>query len=75
MNGRWEVIAWDGCGIWTTLPMSTRYAARRWAWLGRNVPMWRCPSDPIGEFRGHAGIKRSWKAVKIYDRKNKKFIT
>ena len=61
---RWEVIAWDGFREWMVNPPSrTRSDARKSA-------------NYLGRMFYHAKkVQRVWPAIKIYDRKNKGFVT
>jgi len=68
---RWEVIAWDGCGEWFNYAWNSRGDARYWKNLTKSVK--RVVTD--GKSREVLSSQRDYIAVKIYDRKNKRWVT
>jgi len=72
---RYEVIAWDGCGRWSDRESRSRSDAREEK-IGFNdiVNYYATVVTNYGREFTFEGPK-TWAVIKIWDRKNKKFIT
>ncbi len=74
---RYEVLAWDGFACWSTFGRVTK--TRRITRIIRDNHKQAYEELSQWDFVSHSdeakiGRRKKWKVVKIWDRKNKKFV-
>lgn len=71
---RYEVIAWDGCGRWMRMQCDNREIAREKKGMMKRVWQYRVREVIKANLPYHRHIPKRWAKVKIWDRKNRRFV-